>query len=90
MLWFISDWFVPYSTWQVDEASVVKDVKQFTYLDGDDYVFMDMVMTVVMGPSASLETFNDRLSKAFCSWLSELGWLLRPWPSCPRLLLSVT
>ncbi|CAI5475063.1 unnamed protein product [Closterium sp. Yama58-4] len=27
----------------VDEASVIKDVKQFTYLDGEDYVFMDMV-----------------------------------------------
>ncbi|CAI6010866.1 unnamed protein product [Closterium sp. NIES-65] len=27
----------------VDEASVVKDVKQFTYLDGEDFVFMDMV-----------------------------------------------
>ncbi|CAI5501668.1 unnamed protein product [Closterium sp. Naga37s-1] len=26
----------------VDEASVVKDVKQFTYLDGEDFVFMDM------------------------------------------------
>eukprot|EP00475_Leptophrys_vorax_P027265 TRINITY_DN38868_c0_g1_i1.p1 TRINITY_DN38868_c0_g1~~TRINITY_DN38868_c0_g1_i1.p1 ORF type:complete len:234 (-),score=20.64 TRINITY_DN38868_c0_g1_i1:211-912(-) len=28
---------------QVSEASVVKDVKQYTYMDGEDYVFMDMV-----------------------------------------------
>ncbi|CAK9868259.1 unnamed protein product [Sphagnum jensenii] len=28
---------------QVDEAQIVKDVKQHTYVDGDQYVFMDMV-----------------------------------------------
>lgn len=28
---------------QVDEATVVKDVKQYTYSEGEDYVFMDMV-----------------------------------------------
>ena len=32
---------------QVDEANVVKDVKQYTYMDGDDYVFMDMVRSFI-------------------------------------------
>lgn len=28
---------------QVDEASISKEVKQYTYMDADQYVFMDMV-----------------------------------------------
>lgn len=29
---------------KVDEAQIVKEVKQYTYMDGDQYVFMDMVI----------------------------------------------
>ena len=28
---------------QIQEAVVEKDVKQYTYADGEDYIFMDMV-----------------------------------------------
>ena len=28
---------------QIQEAVVEKDVKQYTYSDGEDYIFMDMV-----------------------------------------------
>ena len=33
-----------FSVLQVDEAQIVKEVKQYTYMDGDQYVFMDMVI----------------------------------------------
>ena len=47
---------------QVDEASVVKDIKQYTYAEGNQYVFMDMV------------TLNPRLP----SLISQLNATWRP------------
>lgn len=29
--------------WQLEEADVSKETKQFTYKDGSQYVFMDLV-----------------------------------------------
>lgn len=31
------------SIWQIEEADISKEVKQYTYKDGDQYVFMDLV-----------------------------------------------
>jgi elongation factor P len=41
---------------QVDEAQIVKDVKQHTYVDGDQYVFMDMVC---QHPFSLFHYYND-------------------------------
>lgn len=44
---------------KVDEAQIVKEVKQYTYMDGDQYVFMDMVIFLQLWTSVSCEaTYN--------------------------------
>lgn len=32
-----------YSFWQMEEANISKETKQYTYKDGAQYVFMDLV-----------------------------------------------
>jgi translation elongation factor P/translation initiation factor 5A len=44
---------------QVDEAEIVKDVKQHTYVDGDQYVFMDMVC---QHPFSLFHYYNDTIN----------------------------
>jgi len=49
---------------QVDEAQIVKEVKQYTYMDGDQYVFMDMVTFEEV--RLNLKELGDR-----SKWLKE-------------------
>lgn len=71
LLILISDWgfsfigfsffiFCSLSFWQIDEANVFKETKQFTYKDGSQFVFMDLVSSgiYIIWPNSRYPPFS--------------------------------